>query len=246
MKPRTRHHRIRRAKRRTAPLKQPRDTRDKQPQLRSRSGRPNSPRKLLHFTLEVETALESFDFLNCADTDEEENKDEQQQEDRSQEEEEEKEEGEEEEGDREEGEGDEDQEEKEEEAEEEEEDDHHREKQEEEGSEEEEEDREGRNGEKQNKKEEEDIYSGGSDDDDAGSLDILMEAPEGFRNSDEECFSESQESSVEDVQDLVEIEMPDHLEERGEDEGAGRPGGSASQDQGERPSTPGHLATSVF
>lgn len=31
-----------------------------------------------------------------------------------------------------------------------------------------------------------------SDDDDAGSLDILMEAPEGFRNSDEECFSESQ------------------------------------------------------
>eukprot|EP00066_Takifugu_rubripes_P019395 XP_011608661.1 PREDICTED: protein FAM65A-like [Takifugu rubripes] len=46
------------------------------------------------FTLEVETALESFDFLNCADTDEEENKDEQQQEDRSQEEEEEKEEGE--------------------------------------------------------------------------------------------------------------------------------------------------------
>lgn len=30
------------------------------------------------------------------------------------------------------------------------------------------------------------------DDDDAGSLDILMEAPEGFRNSDEECFSESQ------------------------------------------------------
>lgn len=31
---------------------------------------------------------------------------------------------------------------------------------------------------------------------------------------------------MEDVQDLVEIEMPDHLEERGEDEdaGAGQPG----------------------
>lgn len=35
-----------------------------------------------------------------------------------------------------------------------------------------------------------------SDDDDAGSLDILMEAPEGFRNSDEECFSESQVTRI--------------------------------------------------
>lgn len=34
------------------------------------------------------------------------------------------------------------------------------------------------------------------DEDDAGSLDILMEAPEGFRNSDEECFSESQVGGV--------------------------------------------------
>lgn len=31
---------------------------------------------------------------------------------------------------------------------------------------------------------------------------------------------------MEDVQDLVELEMPDHLEERGEDEGAGEPGES--------------------
>lgn len=31
-----------------------------------------------------------------------------------------------------------------------------------------------------------------SDEDDAGSLEILMEAPEGFRNSDEDHFSESQ------------------------------------------------------
>lgn len=138
------------------------------------------------------------------------------------------------------------------------------------------------------------------DDDDAGSLDILMEAPEGFRNSDEECFSESQvttiarippeawdltfcnsccssaalqqESSVEDGQDLGEMEMAHDLEEHGEEKGAEQPGerrldrcavvcattihtrtfvsdcsgGSASQDQGERPSTPSHLATTVF
>lgn len=77
---------------------------------------------------------------------------------------------------------------------------------------------------------------------------------------------------MEDGQDLVEMEMPDNLEEQGEEKGAERPGergldrcavvcattidtrtfvsacsgGSASQDQGERPSTPGHLATTVF
>lgn len=31
-----------------------------------------------------------------------------------------------------------------------------------------------------------------SDEEEADGLEILMEAPEGFRNSDEECFSESQ------------------------------------------------------
>ena len=31
-----------------------------------------------------------------------------------------------------------------------------------------------------------------SDDEEAGGLEILMEAPEGFRNSDEDRFSESQ------------------------------------------------------
>lgn len=31
-----------------------------------------------------------------------------------------------------------------------------------------------------------------SDEEDAGGLEILMEAPEGFRNSDEDHFSESQ------------------------------------------------------
>lgn len=78
-----------------------------------------------------------------------------------------------------------------------------------------------------------------------------MEAPEGFRNSDEDRFSESQvikvdfflklscecvyvrvnrmnlffsffkkESSVEDVQDLCQMEMPeDKEEERGEEKG---------------------------
>lgn len=41
------------------------------------------------------------------------------------------------------------------------------------------------------------------DDDDAGSLDILMEAPEGFRNSDEECFSESQVNQNENLKPVV-------------------------------------------
>lgn len=126
-----------------------------------------------------------------------------------------------------------------------------------------------------------------------------MEAPEGFRNSDDECFSESQviritgflhkacditfcnacysfavfqkESSMEDVQDLTEIEMPHNLEEHGEEKGAEPPGETtqhvqlfvrqlftqthlgfpssgenASPGQSERPSTPGVLATTVF
>lgn len=44
-----------------------------------------------------------------------------------------------------------------------------------------------------------------SDDDDAGSLDILMEAPEGFRNSDEECFSESQVNQNENLKPVAEL-----------------------------------------
>ncbi|XP_070849371.1 rho family-interacting cell polarization regulator 1-like [Chaetodon trifascialis] len=161
------------------------------------------------FTHEVETALESFDFLNCSDLDEdeEEKEDEQQQ-------------------------------------------------LEDEGEKEEE---DGQHEENQNKKEEEKVeeeekdeekfYSGGSDEE-ADGLEILMEAPEGFRNSDEDRFSESQESSVEDVQDLGQIEMPEepeeHSEERSEEKGDEQHGEDTSHGQEERPSTPSHLATTVF
>ncbi|TKS70124.1 Rho family-interacting cell polarization regulator 1 [Collichthys lucidus] len=68
-------------------------------------------------------------------------------------------------------------------------------------------------------KDEKNFYSGGSDEEDAGGLEILMEAPEGFRNSDEDRFSESQESSVEDLQDLGQIEMPEDQEEHSEEKG---------------------------
>nr|XP_040053219.1 rho family-interacting cell polarization regulator 1-like isoform X3 [Gasterosteus aculeatus aculeatus] len=125
------------------------------------------------FNLEVETALESFDFLNCSDLEEEE----EQEEDELQPEE--------------------------------------REKNEEDG------------GEDQNKMEEKRVeeedkdegnfYSGS--DEEADALQILMEAPEGFRNSDEDRFSESQESSVGDVQDLCQMEMPEEpSEEKGDDQ----------------------------
>ncbi|XP_076583666.1 rho family-interacting cell polarization regulator 2-like [Chaetodon auriga] len=165
------------------------------------------------FTHEVETALESFDFLNCSDLDEdeEEKEDEQQQ--------------------------------LEDEGEKEEEDGQHEEnqnKKEEEKVEEEE---------KEEEKDEEKFYSGGSDEE-ADGLEILMEAPEGFRNSDEDRFSESQESSVEDVQDLGQIEMPedreDHRKEHSEEKGDEQHGEDTSHGQEERPSTPSHLATTVF
>ncbi|KAG8001521.1 Rho family-interacting cell polarization regulator 1 [Nibea albiflora] len=140
------------------------------------------------FTQEVETALESFDFLNCSDLDEddEEEKEDEQPED---------------------------------------------EQQQEDGGEKKEED-DGQHEENQNKMEEEKVeeeneeekdeknfYSGGSDEEDAGGLEILMEAPEGFRNSDEDRFSESQESSVEDLQDLGQLEMPEDQEEHSEEKG---------------------------
>ncbi|XP_068597687.1 rho family-interacting cell polarization regulator 1-like [Brachionichthys hirsutus] len=121
------------------------------------------------FTQEVETALESFDFLNCADleeedeaNDKEEPQDDGEEEDKRQHEE-------------------------------------NQNKTEEERATEEE-------------KEEEIFYSGGSDDDEADGLEILMEAPEGFRNSDEDRFSESQESNLEEEQDLGQIEIPEDQE----------------------------------
>lgn len=167
------------------------------------------------FTQEVETALESFDFLNCSDLDEddEEGKEDEQPEDEQQ--------------------------------------------QEDEGEKKEEDD--GQHEENQNKMEEEKVeeedeeekdeknfYSGGSDEEEADGLEILMEAPEGFRNSDEDRFSESQESSVEDLQDLGQIEMPEDQEEHSEEKGDEPHGEDTSHGQEERPSTPSHLATTVF
>ncbi|XP_074474721.1 uncharacterized protein LOC141757791 [Sebastes fasciatus] len=173
------------------------------------------------FIQEVETALESFDFLNCSDLEEDE------------EEEKEDEEQKEEEGEK---------------------------KEKEEVKEEEKEEKDGQHEENQNKveaekveeeeKDEENFYSGGSDEEDADGLQILMEAPEGFRNSDEDRFSESQESSVEDVQDLCQMEMPEEKEEEeeehSEEKGEEQHGEDTSHGQEERPPTPTHLATPVF
>lgn len=126
------------------------------------------------FNLEVETALESFDFLNCSDSEEDEQDADN--------------------------------------------DDIHEEK----GQEKKEEhavqevdqnQSGGYHNESINKEEEdkekEDHFTEGSDEEDNGDLDIIMEAPEGFRNSDEDRYSESQESSVADLQDLGQIEMPE-------------------------------------
>ncbi|XP_034052864.1 rho family-interacting cell polarization regulator 1-like isoform X2 [Gymnodraco acuticeps] len=158
------------------------------------------------FNLEVETALESFDFLNCSDLEEDEEEEgkeggnkevveEKKEEDAAQPEE-------------------------------------NQIKMEEEKVEEEE--------------KEERFHSGGSDDEEADGLQILMEAPEGFRNSDEDRFSESQESSVEDVQDLCQIEMPGEKEDDSEKKGENLPGEHVSHGQEERPSSPKQLATTVF
>ncbi|XP_053292470.1 rho family-interacting cell polarization regulator 1 isoform X1 [Pleuronectes platessa] len=208
------------------------------------------------FIQEVETALESFDFLNCSDLDEEE------------EEQHVKDEGEKEQGAKDEGEkeGKEEQREKDEGEKEEEQREKDEGKKEEERQEKDEGQKEGDQGEKDEGKREEEcgqndnqhnveeeekdegnFYSGGSDDEEeAGGLEILMEAPEGFRNSDEDRFSESQESSVEDVQDLGEIELPEDKEEPSKEKGDERHAEDTSHDQEERPSTPSHLATTVF
>lgn len=159
------------------------------------------------FNLEVETALESFDFLNCSDLEEEE-EDEQKQE----------------------------------------------------GDEGEKEQDDGQRKENKTTTEEEKVeekvkdvenfYSGGSDEEEADGLEILMEAPEGFRNSDEDRFSESQESNGEDIQDLCQIEMPEDKEEEEEERNEKKVDEQHEEDtshgQEERPSTPGHLATTVF
>ncbi|XP_014890442.1 protein FAM65A-like isoform X2 [Poecilia latipinna] len=145
------------------------------------------------FTQEVETALESFDFLDFSDVEEEE--EEQQQDDEDQEE--------------------------------------------QDGKQEED---QNETQDKKTEEEEEDdeknveMFSKGSDEEEADGLEFLMEAPEGFRNSDEDRFSESRESSVADAQDLGQVEIPDDKDERRSESGDGPPGEETSHDQS--PSTP--------
>ncbi|XP_071381303.1 rho family-interacting cell polarization regulator 1-like [Centroberyx affinis] len=157
------------------------------------------------FSQEVETALESFDFLNCSDLEEEEEEQEEEQKEEDQVEMEEKD-----------GEHGEDQ---------------H--KMEEENIAEEE-------------KDEENIYTGGSDEEEGEALEMLMEAPEGFRNSDEDCYSQSQGSSVENLQDLGQVEMPEEEEEHHSEEKGDEQHEETSRDQEDRPSTPSNLATTVL
>ncbi|XP_008335162.1 rho family-interacting cell polarization regulator 1-like [Cynoglossus semilaevis] len=160
------------------------------------------------FIQEVETALESFDFLNYSDVDEEEEEEIVKDEDKK-----------------------------------------HCEQDEKEG----EEDRNGQHKEVEHKVEEEEgeekdesnFYSGESDGEEENHLEILMEAPEGFRNSDEDGFSDSQESVVDDVQDLT-LEMPCVEEEASGGKGDKEHGEDTSHDQEERPSTPTDLVTSLI
>ncbi|XP_023809261.1 rho family-interacting cell polarization regulator 1 isoform X1 [Oryzias latipes] len=65
----------------------------------------------------------------------------------------------------------------------------------------------------------ENLCSTDSDDEEGNDLEILMEAPEGFRNSDEDCRSGSQASSVEDEQDLGLVEIPKAEDEISKDTG---------------------------
>ncbi|XP_033841365.1 rho family-interacting cell polarization regulator 1-like isoform X1 [Periophthalmus magnuspinnatus] len=158
------------------------------------------------FNQEVETALESFDFLNCSDLEEEENEKD---------------------------------------------DDIHEEvKQKEEVVQEVDqiqsvEDHNESIDETAKDKEKEDIFSEGSDEEVDGDLNIIMEAPEGFRNSDEDRYSESQESSVADLQDLGQIEMPEEPQTSDQEKGEEQHEEATSHDQ-EEPSAPSQLATTVF
>ncbi|CAL8359611.1 unnamed protein product, partial [Gadus morhua 'NCC'] len=162
------------------------------------------------FTQEVETALESFDFLNCSDLDEEEEEEEEEEKQGKQEEEWEEDQKEEKE---------EDQKEEREEDQKEEREEKQEEKKEQDISEEEEKgvergsvDEDVEEQEVDVKEQEvavEQIYAGDSDDHQEGEgaeLDILMEAPEGFRNSDEDCCYLSQGSSAEDLQEACDVE----------------------------------------
>ncbi|CAL8404425.1 unnamed protein product [Boreogadus saida] len=182
------------------------------------------------FTQEVETALESFDFLNCSDLDEEEEEEEEEEKQGKQEEEREEDQKEEREEDQKEEREEDQKEERKEDQREEREEDQREEKQEEKKeqdiSEEEEKGVERGSVDEDVKEQEvdvkeqevdvkeqevavEQIYAGDSDDHQEGEeaeLDILMEAPEGFRNSDEDCCYLSQGSSAEDLQEACDVE----------------------------------------
>lgn len=160
------------------------------------------------FNLEVETALESFDFLNCSDLEEEDgdsddiHEDEIKHEERDQEAVQEADQNEPEE-------------------------DHNKSTHEEEDQ------------------EKEHNFSEGSDEEADGVLNIIVEAPEGFRNSDEDRYSESQESSVADLQDLGQIEMPEEPQKSDQEKGDQQQPEETSHDK-EEPPAPSHLATTVF
>ncbi|XP_038164557.1 rho family-interacting cell polarization regulator 1-like isoform X2 [Cyprinodon tularosa] len=141
------------------------------------------------FNQEVETALESFDFLNFSDVEEEE---EQQQ----------------------------------------------QEKEELEGRCEEDQNKTQEEKILEEKHDEENVCSEGSDEEEADGLEFLMEAPEGFRNSDEDRFSESQESSVSDVQDFGPVEILEEKHKQDGENGDGPHEEESSHDQHGSPSTP--------
>nr|XP_057945766.1 rho family-interacting cell polarization regulator 1 [Doryrhamphus excisus] len=99
-------------------------------------------------------------------------------------------------------------------------------------------------------KDKDNFYSGGSDEETGDGLEFLMEAPEGFRNSDEDCISESQESNVEEEQDLGPVQLPEEepSEENGDDQHQEERSQDAQEEEEEeeRPPTPSQLAPTVF
>ncbi|XP_061670104.1 rho family-interacting cell polarization regulator 1 [Syngnathoides biaculeatus] len=210
------------------------------------------------FTQEVETALESFDFLNCSDLEEEEEEEEEQEEEEADLEDQVDQHETDEHREDDERRTEDEQQEKEEEQEEE---DEHRkdDKGAEQAGEEQHAENQGKseqdNSDHEEEEEEEDeeepgedkeaFYSGESDEEAGDGLEFLMEAPEGFRNSDEDRVSESQESSGEEEQDLSRVELPGEEEEEGHGHGED-PSRDVQEADAERPPTPSHLATAVF
>ncbi|XP_057716664.1 rho family-interacting cell polarization regulator 1 [Corythoichthys intestinalis] len=185
------------------------------------------------FTQEVETALESFDFLNCSDLEEDEEEELEEEAEFVQQENDEPEEEDEHQNETEPSEKEGDDEQKKE-------DEEDKAKQEENGDDQQD---------NMNDEKDKETYSGASDEEEGDGLEFLMEAPEGFRNSDEDGVSESQESSAEDEQDLRQVQLPEEEEGHTEEKADQQHGEDTSpdvQEEAERPPTPGHLATTVF